>query len=50
MKGGIGFLKKFFHSSKTVKLTLAGMAHLVEHLPMHQKVSSLVPVQGTCPG
>lgn len=29
---------------------LASVAQLVEHHPFHQKVTGLIPSQGTCPG
>ena len=29
---------------------LAGVAQWIEHQPVNQRVASLIPSQGTCPG
>ena len=39
--------KKYFYGKTTA---LAGVAQWMEHRPVHQKVTSSIPSQGTCLG
>ena len=42
---------RVFNSYKeSLKLSLAGVAQWIEHWPVNQRVTDLIPSQGTCLG